>query len=388
MKFDVVIIGGGLAGAALAVALRKSRLSIALVDAAPPVKPASAWDTRIYAYSPGSAAFLQQLGVWGHLDRARICPVDSMAVFGDRAGALNFNAEDCGLTELAWIAESSLVHAELWEGLKRQHNVTVFAPAQPAQMDIGDGGVKLDLGGGDALLAKLVVGADGRRSWVRQQAALSADIVEYDEVAIVANFECERDHDNRALQWFRDDGTVAWLPLPGRNISLVWSTKSQNAEALLALDDKTFVERVASAGAHALGNLHMITPRASFPLIFMRLDSAVSRRVALIGDAAHAIHPLSGHGINLGFQDARVLSEKLMGLAEWEDPGDVQVLRAYARERAEEPFLVQYVTHGINRLFGSRNPVAAVLRNAGLNLTDRLPVVRNALTRYAVSGKF
>lgn len=387
MKFDLIIVGGGLAGAALAVALRKSRLSIALVDNAPPVR-SHQWDARIYAYSPASISFLQALGVWDHLDVSRVCPVRAMGVYGDRGGALHFSAEDCGLGELAWIGESNLVHLELWEGLKRQHNVRLFAPDVPVSVAFEQDAVELELGGGQRISARLLVGADGRESWVRKQLGIAVRDLAYDELAIVANFDCERPHDHSALQWFREDGIVAWLPLPGNRMSLVWSAARPVADQLMACDDASFTERVAEAGGRRWGALSMFTPRAAFPLRFMRLDTVAARRVALVGDAAHAIHPLSGHGINLGFQDARVLSEKLLALPEWDDPGSDAVLRAYARERAEEPFLVQYVTHGINRLFNTRNPLVVAARNLGLNLTDRLPVVRNALTRYAVGGKF
>lgn len=387
MEFDLVIVGGGLAGAALAVALRKSRLSVAVIDVAEPRPPVD-WDTRIYAYSPANAAFLQNIGVWERLDHGRICPVSAMEIHGDQAGALRFEAEESGLGQLAWIAESSLIHVELWESLKRQHNVQVFNPAHVSRLELNAAEARLDLQDGRSLSARLIVGADGRDSWVRERAGISNRTVPYGELAIVANFTCERPHGNRAYQWFRNDGIVAWLPLPGNRMSLVWSAPDEVAAELMAAGDDEFVERVAQAGNHSLGQLSLMTPRAGFPLRFMRVNAVVGQRVALIGDAAHAIHPLSGHGINLGFQDAKVLSEKLMAMRPWEDPGDEFMLRAYARERAEEPWLVQYLTHGINRLFGMRSPFAVFARNAGLNLTDRLPVVRNALTRYAVSGKF
>lgn len=387
MKFDVIIVGGGLAGASLAVALSRGRLRIALIDGGPPIRT-SGWDSRIYAYSPANVAFLQTLGVWERLDLSRTCAIHDMEVFGDRGGALRFSAGDCGVDALAWIAESSLVHLELWESLKRQHNVQLFAPTVPASLEVQEDVAEVELDTGLRMTGRLLVGADGRNSWVRARAGIDAREVVYDELAIVANFACSRPHGNRALQWFCDDGIVAWLPMAGNNMSMVWSAKKQRAEEIMATDDDTFTRMVAEAGEKAFGELSLITPRARFPLKFMRVSSVVSKRVALVGDAAHAIHPLSGHGINLGFQDAKVLSQKLLDLPEWGDPGDERILRAYARERAEEPCLVQYVTHGINRLFNIRHPLAVAARNFGLNLTDRLPVVRNALTRYAVSGKF
>ena len=388
MRFDLVVVGGGLAGAALAVALRKSRLRIALIDSRPPQRP-DGWDARVYAFSPATVRFLEELGVWRHLDLSRMASVRDMQVFGDAGGALHFSAYDSGLAELAYIGESSLVHLELWENLKRQHNVTLFCPARPAAYLADDDTVGIRLGDGRLLEASLIVGADGRDSWVREQAGIAVDETPYDELAIVANFGCERPHRGTALQWFMaDDGILAWLPLPGNMISIVWSARRELAEELLKLDDGAFAQRVAAAGADRLGVLSMHTPRASFPLRLMRVAEVVKPRVALLGDAAHAIHPLSGHGVNLGFQDVKVLAEKLEDLSPWQDPGDLHVLRSYARTRAEEPFLLQYATHGLNRLFASRLPLASSVRNLGLNLTARLPVVSNALIRYAINGKF
>ena len=387
MNFDLIVVGGGLAGAALAVALRTSRLRIALIEQAPPARP-SGWDRRIYAYSPANVRFLERLGVWAHLDHARLCPVREMKVFGDRTGALRFSAYESGLSELAWIGESGLVHRELWESLKRQHNVTLLCPATPVSLELSEDEVCLGLEDGRMLHARLVVGADGRECWVRTRAGIAAMVSLYEEKGVVANFHCEKPHEGTAFQWFREDGTLAWLPLPGNMMSMVWSAPDAFADELLQLDEADFCQRVAAAGGHALGRLSLTTERAAFPLKLLRVDTMVRPRVALLGDAAHAIHPLSGHGINLGFQDAMVLADKLGALPAWQDPGDLSVLRAYARARTEEAFVLQYATHALNRLFGSRLPFASTVRNLGLNLTDRLPVVTNALVRYAVSGRF
>lgn len=387
MKFDLIIVGGGLAGAALAVALRRSALRIAVVEHAAPRRP-TGWDARIYAYSPASARFLDELGVWTHLDHERLGPVAEMCIRGDAGGELVFSAYDSGLEELAWIGESSLVHVEIWESLKRQHNVTLFCPAKPAALDIDADAATLRLDDGRSLQAALVVGADGRDSWVRERAGIAATVTPYGERGVVANFACERPNHGVAYQWFRADGVLAWLPLPGRHMSMVWSTPDVLADELLALDPDAFCARVEAAGAHTLGKLELLGQRAAFPLRLMRVEEIVRPRVALIGDAAHAIHPLSGHGINLGFQDAKVLAEVLAALPSWRDAGDLSVLRSYARRRAEEPFLLQYTTHALSRLFGRQDPVLSTLRNLGMNLTGQLPVLKNALVRYAANGRF
>lgn len=387
MNFDLIVVGGGLAGAALAVALRRSHLKVAVVETRAPQLPVD-WDQRVYAYSPASMSFLDELGVWRHLEQERLQAVAEMRIFGDAGGALRFSAYDSGLPELAWIGESSRIHQELWESLKRQHNVTLLCPAAPATLDLSVDGVSIGLQDGRVLRARLVVGADGRESWVRRQAGIDASVSAYGERGVVANFECATPHRATAFQWFRDDGILAWLPLPGKRMSMVWSAPDEEAERLLALDEGAFCDEVATAGGHALGALGLITPRAAFPLRLMRVEAVAKERVALIGDAAHAIHPLSGHGINLGFQDAKALAEILALAPAWRDIGELAILRNYARARAEEPFLMQYLTHGLNRLFSQKNPVLSTLRNTGMNLTGSLPVLTNALTRYAATGRF
>ncbi len=387
MKFDLIIVGGGLAGAALAVALRRSALRIAVVEHAAPRRP-TGWDARIYAYSPASARFLDELGVWTHLDHERLGPVAEMCIRGDAGGELVFSAYHSGLEELAWIGESSLVHVEIWESLKRQHNVTLFCPAKPAALDIDADAATLRLDDSRSLQAALVVGADGRDSWVRERAGIAATVTPYGERGVVANFACERPNHGVAYQWFRADGVLAWLPLPGRHMSMVWSTPDVLADELLALDPDAFCARVEAAGAHTLGKLELLGQRAAFPLRLMRVEEIVRPRVALIGDAAHAIHPVSGHGIHLGCQEARVRAEAHAALPSWRDAGDLSVLRSYARRRAEEPFLLQYTTHALSRLFGRQDPLLSTLRNLGMNLTGQLPVLKNALVRYAANGRF
>lgn len=382
-QFDLIIVGGGLAGASLALALRHSSLRIALVEGRAPLRP-EGWDARIYAVSPVNARFLEEIGAWAHLDRARMAPISAMRIFGDQVGQLGFSAYESGVPELGWILESSLMACEFWESLKRQANLRLFVPAKPVGLDLAEDSASLLLEDGTRLAAALVVGADGRDSWVRQAAGLSANNRHYGDQGLVANFACEKAHANQAFQWFRQDGVLAYLPLPGNRISIVWSTPDSHAEALLSLSREAFCQRVADAGGQMLGDLDLLSEPAAFPLRLMRVPQTVSSRLALVGDAAHGIHPLSGHGINLGFQDARVLAEILKDAAGWRDIGEYSLLARYQRARREETLLMQTTTDALHGLFAARFPGAAWLRNRGLGLTNGLPFLKNALVRYAL----
>ena len=383
--FDVLIVGGGLAGLSLACALRDTRLKIALLESSPP-QPSAGWDARVYAISPANAEFLQAIGVWKHLDGERISPISAMKILGDSGAKLNFSAYETGVGELGWVLESSLMSCELWESVKRQANLTLLCPAGPNAIKMGEKSVELRLAEGQVLSTKLLVGADGGDSWVRGATGLQAIATPYGEMGLVANFECEHPHRGIARQWFRDDGVLAWLPLPGNRISVVWSTPDVHAGELLALPAEALALRVASAGGDALGSLKLLTPASAFPLRLLRVPQTIGSRVALLGDAAHGIHPLSGHGINLGYQDAKALAALLAATPEWQDVGSERLLQRYQRARREETLLVQYTTHTIRRLFRETLPGMRPLRNLGLGLTNALPVVKNALVRYALGG--
>ncbi len=397
---DVLIVGGGLAGLALAVALRQTSLSLALVETrspqslSTPSPTSESWDARIYAISPSNARFLDDMGIWSRLHLhphdtshdipTRITPIEQMVVKGDAGGRIDFSAYESHVDELGWIVESSLLQRELWETARRQGNLTLLCPTRPQTLQINTSGAQLQLEDGRTLSARLVVAADGADSWTRQAAGIDVQFQPYEQMGVVANFICSQAHHGTAFQWFRRDGVLAWLPLPGQRISMVWSTPERHARELLALSPEALCQHVAAAGEKRLGDLSLLTPPAAFPLRLMRAPKLVAPRLALIGDAAHTIHPLSGHGINLGFKDAQSLADCLLKMPAHIDCGDLRLLRQYERSRAEEIIALQSVTHALQRLFQPQNAPLVWLRNAGLNLTHALPVIKQGLIRYAL----
>ncbi len=386
---DVAIAGAGLPGMSLAVALAHAGLRVALVDRAaialPEFDPAT-WDARVYAVSPGSARFLHATGAWQALPPDRITAIEAMHVVGDGGACLDFSAYEMNERALAWIVEERALRAALLPQV-RAAGVQVIGEAPFVGLSFTPEAALLALGGAapGELQARLLVAADGVRSWVRAAAGIVAEARSYGQTAVVANFSSARAHHGVARQWFQDDGGVlAWLPLPGRRISIVWSAPEALAEELRALAPDALAERVMQAGGGALGALVPLTPAAAFPLSLLRLPATVAHRLALVGDAAHGIHPLAGQGMNLGFGDAEVLAHVLRERGPVADPGAPVLLQRYARRRAEPVLAMQAVTDGLARLFGPPTPWLKSLRNAGLAAVDRLPVVKRFMAQPAL----
>jgi 2-polyprenylphenol 6-hydroxylase len=422
MEFDVVIIGGGLVGASLAASLKLSGLSLALVESQPSLMRDSAsasnahfprptpppegrakrggrsraieslrelpiddWDSRIYAISPGSRRFLEQSGAWSLLDTGRIAAVEAMRVFGDTGAKLEFSAYQMGIAELACILENRALQQALWQVLQQQENLTLLHSERCASLRFADTAATLVLEDGRALSAKLIVGADGRDSWVRKQAGISAAPVDYRQHGVVANFSCELPHRGIAYQWFQTDGILALLPLPGNRVSMVWSVGVENSARLLAMSDEELNAEIADASRHALGSLQLITPPAAFPLRLLVLPQISAPRVALIGDAAHNMHPLAGQGVNTGFRDARQLAQILADRGVQSDCGDTQLLRRYERKRKEDIYTMQATTYGLKHLFNNDVPLLRAARNFGLNATNRIVPLKKMLMQHALN---
>lgn len=379
-------MGGGIVGLAIARGLADSGLDLALIEPrAPRGNLPVAWDSRVYAVSPGSAAFLERCGAWQRLAEERVTRVEAMHVHGDRAGAnLRFDAYDAGLRELAFIVESNrLLHA-LWASVREQ-DIRIFCPADWTGLDVTAGGALLQLADGTEIAARLVVGADGAESRVREAAGIAMTPDDYGQLGVVANFSCQKPHRGTAFQWFMRDGVLALLPLPGDRVSMVWSIARERGQELLALVPGDLAAAVESAGRRVLGALELLSPAVAFPLRLQRVERFVKPRLALAGDAAHNVHPLAGQGMNLGLRDARILADTLIERGAWRDCGELALLRRYERARKEDVMAMQLTTDGLQKLFMNDAVLVSGARNLGLRIVDALPFLKSFLIRHAVA---
>ncbi|HZV63073.1 MAG TPA: FAD-dependent oxidoreductase [Methylophilaceae bacterium] len=386
---DVLIVGGGLVGSSCAIALAQQGIKVGLLDKR--VLKDNEFqniplDSRVYTITPSNAEWLKSLSVWERLDPAQISIIDAMEIWSDldaeaRAEpTLEFSAYGTKLTHLAFVLEEQVLQAALWSALE-DADVEVIT-GEGVALEIGEKNARLLLADGAELRAGLIVAADGGNSVVRALADIATRDFPYEQKGVVANFQTELPHGNIARQWFTNNGVMAWLPLSGNQISLVWSTK--NAESLLTMESAELAEKVAEAGGGILGSLSTITPAQSFPLVLRTAESMVRPRMALVGDAAHQIHPLAGQGVNLGFRDVITLVETLRRRKTVEDIGHQGVLRRYERARKTDLLEMQALTHGLNLLFESDQPVVRSLRNWGMKALNHQSLLKRQLIRQAI----
>ena len=385
--FDVLIIGGGSVGTSLAAAIRSAGLNVGLVESQPakPTLSPLAWDSRIFAISAGSAAFLQRCDAWKHLDLARVQTVEQMCVWGNEGAALDFSAYQMGVPELAFILENRALQQAIGQASMAQSNLTLFQPARCEHLHWTEEAAHLTLQDGRILQAKLIVGADGADSWVRQQAGIVVNPTSYQQHGVVANFMAEKSHRGTAFQWFQPDGILALLPLPQNNVSMVWSVSLQKSAHLLQLSEQALCAEIAAASQHKLGRLQLLNKPSAFPLRRLYVPQTVKPRLALIGDAAHNIHPLAGQGINLGFGDAQQLAQVLLQRGAEQDCGNIHLLRRYERARKEDVTAMIIATDMLKKLFNNDHPLLRMARNSGLAFTNRMMPLKKMLARHAMN---
>jgi len=386
--FDVLVVGGGMVGAAFALACSGKGLAIALVEARPPQRdwPKGELDLRVSALSRASQRMLERLGAWSRIAALGASPYRRMHVWdGVSGGAITFDSADLGEPDLGHIVENRAIQLALWERLEQAPDLTLISPASIADLERGPEGSRLVLGEGRILETRLLVAADGRDSLIRELAGIPTRGWDYDQQAIVANVRPMQWHQETAWQRFLPTGPLALLPLADGRCSIVWSATQGRAQELLALDDQEFSDALTEASEDRLGRIQVQGPRAAVPLRLQHAERYVEPGLALIGDAAHAIHPLAGQGVNLGFLDAAELAAALdLALRRRRDIATLWTLRRYERARRGENMAMLMAMDAFKRAFGSRFPPLVAARGLGLALTDRLQPLKRLFMERAL----
>jgi ubiquinone biosynthesis UbiH/UbiF/VisC/COQ6 family hydroxylase len=381
LDFDIIIVGGGVAGAACAALLARQDRSVALIDARRPSFPATPgdFDLRVVAISPGSQRVLSAAGAWQHLDPARLAGYSHMQVHAESL-SVQFSASDHGLLELGWIAEIPAMEQALWKILEDMNKVSLFAPSRWTSFETGSETVRLTLDDGRMLRANLIVAADGGRSRLRRQAGISVDEWHYNQRALIAPVKTENSNHDLAWQRFTEHGPLALLPLPDGRSSIVWSQNRERAERLAVIDPEQFLGDINQHQDSPLGRILDVGPRRTLPLIRRRSRRLVSHRLVLLGDAARTVHPLAGQGLNLGLMDAAALAEVL---EPWREGSPESNLNRYQRWRLSNSTLIGGGIHSINELVRSPAGAGRHVLGAGFGLAARLWPLRESFVARA-----
>lgn len=386
MSDPIVVCGTGIVGLATALAFARRGERATLLGPKRSFEPArpEEFHARVYAISPSSQRFLAELGVWGLLDAKRLTAVEAMEIHGDGDGLLNLNAWQTAQTELAWIVESLEIERVLTQAVQMFGVSWVpekFATYAPGRITTEQGSV---------LEAELFVAADGAQSPLRAAAGAPVTVRPYGATGLVAHFNCQLPHQGTALQWFTSEGVLALLPMPtttqGPQVSMVWSAKESMANEVLSMSapeqSKYLSAKLNEMTASRLGALTMRSPLHGFPLS-LNQSPMIAEGLALAGDAAHRLHPLAGQGLNLGLGDVEALVDTIVGRESFRSPGDAMLLRRYRRARAEPVLAMRLVTDGLFRLFDARQAPVVWLRNAGMNVVEKLPFIKRQLIEGA-----
>jgi 2-octaprenylphenol hydroxylase len=389
MDFQIAIVGGGLVGATLACALGGTGLTVALVEERPRQEfrfdPARGYGARVSAVNLASRNILQTYGIWDALPPERLGIFRQMHVW-DAAGkgSIHFDSADIGVPALGYIIENQLLQEAMETRLRQLGSVQWLRPASLQRVQVESGQARLLLSTGDQLTVQLVVGADGSRSRVRELTGIPAVVRDYAQTALVATVKTEVRHQETAWQRFLPDGPLAFLPLPEGYSSIVWTTRPGPAGVLMEMAAAEFCKELETAFASRLGAITEMEDRSIFPLRSLQVRQYVRPRLALVGDAAHTIHPLAGQGVNLGFLDAASLTEAILRSPRPDgDAGNLAALRYYERWRKGHNQAMGAIMDGFRWLFGESSFPWPWLRNTGLRASDRLGPFKHAIIRHA-----
>lgn len=377
---DIVVAGGGVAGATAAALLAQSGHRVALIDRRRPEvpDPQSDFDPRVVAIAPGSAAVLGAAGAWERLPEERLGPYDRMQVHAD-GGEVNFRASEHGLARLGWIVEVPWLQACCWQVLETLENVKLIAPASVSGFSPRDDHIRLELEGGKTLRCSLLVAADGARSRLRRMAGIETELWHYNQQALVTHIQTEKPNQGLAWQRFTEQGPLALLPLADGRSSIVWSQSERRVSELKVLDEAGFLAELNACQDSPFGEATAATKRYAFPLIRRQAKNLVNGRVVLLGDAARNVHPLAGQGLNLGLMDAAALAEVLADWCGESDPA--RALARYERWRISGGSLVAGGIHAINEF--TRAGPGRSLAGLGFSLAGKLWPLREAFVEHA-----
>ncbi len=385
---DVAIVGGGMVGLAVACGLQGSGLCVAVIESHLPQPPApdAAPALRVSAINAASEKLLAHLGVWPKILERASC-YHGMEVWDrDSFGQIAFDDKSFGFSHLGHIIENAVIHHALWQRAEQCSDVTLMSPADIQQVAWGENEAFLTLKDGAMLTARLVVGADGANSWLRNKADIPLTFWDYRHHALVATIRTHEPHQAVARQVFHGDGILAFLPLSDPHLcSIVWSLSPQEAQRMQQATNDEFNQALSVAFNMRLGLCSVESERQVFPLTGRYARSFAGHRLALVGDAAHTIHPLAGQGVNLGFMDAAELIAEIRRLhREGKDFGQHLYLRRYERSRKHSAAVMLASMQGFRDLFAGNNPAKKLLRDIGLKLADTLPGVKPQLIRQAM----
>jgi len=386
-SFDLVVVGGGMVGAALACAMAESGFQVCVLEAQEPQTqwPPGEVDLRVSALSRASQRILYNLGAWERMTQLRVSPYTDMQVWdAGGKGSIHFSAAEIGEPNLGHIVENRVTQLALWERLAQLPNATMLCPGSLSRLEFGDS-PRLWLDDGRILQAGLIVGADGRDSLVRKMAGIGIQGWDYDQHAIVATVRPQQHHQFTAWQRFMPTGPLALLPILDGHCSIVWSTSPLQAQELMGLDDDAFCEVLSLASERRLGEMLEVGPRGLFPLRLGHAETYIREGLALVGDAAHAIHPLAGQGVNLGFLDAATLAEVLVEAKKaGRKLGALTTLRRYERARKGDNLGMLAAMDLFKRFFSNEILPVQLLRNFGLSLVDHAGPLKDMIMRRAM----